>query len=170
MLCICYSYFCHVYSGFQRFSQMTNINYIEKYRLHIGFSLWVVALLLLTCLDNLIHSGLYSYNLVSRSLLSEPAWFTWNQLVYGGLWQFTLFTLLLIHKSWMMFAFQQVFYWSASQDLVFYLVWEKGTFPSGNWAWMWWQCKLFGSWNTWSQLTLTFLVMSIFIIVWIIRR
>jgi hypothetical protein len=48
----------------------------------------------------------------------------------------------------------EAFVLSAGQDLIFFGVWGKAEFPTGQWTWMA-SYKLFGTWTTQMQIAFT---------------
>ena len=61
-----------------------------------------------------------------------------------------IFTLLCIHKSWRVWVFTEVFWFTCSQDLFFYFIWNRGVFPDGDWGWLPFY-NVLGHWTTFDQ-------------------
>jgi hypothetical protein len=113
-----------------------------------AIGIFSLSVLLLTRLDFLVNNILYSFGLT----FSE----TWYQ-EYGALYflayQLVIFALLAYTRNLKLFAFFQVFVLTSTQDLVYFGLWE-GSFPSHEWVWMVYY-RIFGFWNTTSQILLS---------------
>lgn len=114
-------------------------------RIIAGLVFFVSGVVLLEGNGYLIHHDLYQYGLTW-----SPIWADKDLLIKVALYQFLIFMLLLYHKSWRLFTITEVFWLSSAQDLLFYLVWGGGIFPSGDWTWMPNYC-FFGHWTTADQ-------------------
>jgi hypothetical protein len=114
----------------------------------VAIGVFSFSVLLLTRLDFLVNNILYSFGLT----FSE----TWYQ-EYGALYflayQLVIFALLAYTRNLKLFAFFQVFVLTSTQDLVYFGLWE-GSFPSHEWVWMVYY-RIFGFWNTTSQILLS---------------
>jgi hypothetical protein len=71
-----------------------------------------------------------------------------------GLYQLVIWTLLLIHRRFSLFAYMQTFWLTCTQDLIFYAVWNGGVFPAGDWTWMP-LYTYFNGWTTTMQIALS---------------
>jgi hypothetical protein len=113
-----------------------------------AIGIFSLSVLLLTRLDFLVNNILYSFGLT----FSE----TWYQ-EYGALYflayQLVIFALLAYTRNLKLFAFFQVFVLTSTQDLVYFGLWE-GSFPLHEWVWMVYY-RIFGFWNTTSQILLS---------------
>lgn len=98
----------------------------------ISVILFVSAVVLLEGNGYLIHHDLYGYGLEY-----SESWAVKDNLIKIALYQFVIFTLLFIHKNFRLFLVEQVFWLTCGQDIIFYLVWNNGVFPTGNWSWIW---------------------------------
>lgn len=106
------------------------------------------SVLLLTRLDFLINNILYNFGLsFSEALYQEYS------VLYFLAYQLVAFILLAYTKNLKLFAFFQVFVLTSTQDLVYFGLWE-GSFPSHEWVWMVYY-RIFGFWNTTSQILLS---------------
>jgi len=106
------------------------------------------SVLLLTRLDFLINNILYNFGLsFSEALYQEYS------VLYFLAYQLVVFILLAYTKNLKLFAFFQVFVLTSTQDLVYFGLWE-GSFPSHEWVWMVYY-RIFGFWNTTSQILLS---------------
>ena len=114
-------------------------------RVMLGVVLFFVAVVLLEGNGYVIHHDLYEHG-----LQYSEVWAGKDNLIKIALYQFVIFTILLIHKSWPVWILTEVFWVTSSQDLFFYLVWNKGVFPAGDWAWMPF-FSIFGHWTTLNQ-------------------
>jgi hypothetical protein len=110
-------------------------------------------LLLLTRLDYFINGDLY--NLYGYGLEVAGQGFLINQVLYACLWQFFLFLLFLVSRSWRLWLVEEGFVLTSGPDLIFYAVWNGGVFPSGDWTWVGFY-GVFGVWQTVHQVALTF--------------
>jgi hypothetical protein len=111
----------------------------------LGVVLFFIAVVLLEGNGYLIHHDLYEYG-----LRYNEAWAGKDNLIKIALYQFVIFTLLLVHKSWRVWVLTEVFWYTCSQDLFFYLIWNKGVFPAGDWVWIPFY-SVFGRWTTIDQ-------------------
>jgi hypothetical protein len=115
----------------------------------LGVVLFFVAVVLLEGNGYVIHHDLYQHGLGY-----SESWVWKDNLIKMGLYQFVIFTLLLIHKSWRVWVLTEVFWCTCSQDLLFYLIWNNGVFPAGNWRWLPFYSVL-GHWTTLDQFVLS---------------
>jgi hypothetical protein len=114
----------------------------------VAIGIFFFSVLLLTRLDFLINNILYNFGLT----FSE-AWYQEYGILYFLAYQLIVFTLLAYTKNLKLFAFFQVFVLTSTQDLVYFGLWE-GSFPSHEWVWMVYY-RIFGFWNTTSQILLS---------------
>ena len=114
----------------------------------IALLLFFVSVLVFTRMDFLVHSTLYNYGLIFSLDWALEYWF-----LYCLLYQLVIVCLTLWTKNPYFFVAAQVFVFTATQDLVFFGLWE-GWFPSGEWTWMLWY-DFFGGWNTLNQIVLS---------------
>jgi hypothetical protein len=115
------------------------------------------AVLLLTRLDYLINNTLYSFG-----LSYSEAWYQEYVLLYFLAYQLVIFTLLAYTRNLKLFMLFQAFVLTSTQDLIYFGLWE-GSFPAHEWVWMT-QYKLFGFWNTATQILLSFSSLSLTLI------
>ena len=106
------------------------------------------SVLLLTRLDFLINNILYNFG-----LSFSEVWYQEYSVLYFLAYQLVVFILLAYTKNLKLFAFFQVFVLTSTQDLVYFGLWE-GSFPSHEWVWMVYY-RIFGFWNTTSQILLS---------------
>jgi hypothetical protein len=134
-------------------------------RVVLGVVLFFIAVVLLEGNGYLIHHDLYEHG-----LRYDEAWAGKDNLIKMALYQFVIFTILLIHRSWPVWILTEVFWGTCSQDLFFYLVWNKGVFPAGDWSWLPFFC-IFGQWTTLNQsiLSITSMV-SVGFLLWLAKR
>jgi hypothetical protein len=111
----------------------------------LGIVLFFVAVVLLEGNGYIIHHDLYEHGLIYNE-----SWAGKDNLIKMALYQFVIFTLLIIHKNWRLWILTEVFWSTCSQDLLFYLVWNKGVFPAGDWVWLPFY-SIFGHWTTIDQ-------------------
>ena len=115
----------------------------------LGVVLFFIAVVLLEGNGYLIHHDLYEHG-----LRYSEVWAGKDNLIKMALYQFVIFTLLLVHESWRVWVLTEVFWYTCSQDLLFYLVWNKGVFPAGDWVWIPFY-SVFGRWTTIDQFILS---------------
>ena len=53
-----------------------------------------------------------------------------------ALYQLVIFTLIFVHKKLSLFMIMEVFWWTCTQDIFFYLIWNNGIFPTGDLSWL----------------------------------
>jgi hypothetical protein len=111
----------------------------------LGVVLFFVAVVLLEGNGYVIHHDLYEHG-----LRYSESWAWKDNLIKMALYQFVIFTLLCIHKSWRVWVFTEVFWFTCSQDLFFYLIWNRGVFPDGDWGWLPFY-NVLGHWTTFDQ-------------------
>lgn len=88
----------------------------------LGVVLFFVAVVLLEGNGYVIHHDLYKHG-----LRYSESWAWKDNLIKMALYQFVIFTLLVIHKSWRVWVLTEVFWFTCSQDLLFM---EPRRFPS----------------------------------------
>ena len=140
---------------------------VKRGHLRVMFAivLFLVAVVLLEGNGYLIHHDLYEYG-----LQYSQAWAEKDNLIKIVLYQFVILTITLIHKSWSVLILTEIFWITSTQDLIFYLIWNGGVFPEGNWTWMPF-FSVFGNWTTTNQLVLS--ITSIFLsgfLLWFLKR
>ena len=111
----------------------------------LGVVLFFVAVVLLEGKGYIIHHDLYEHG-----LRYSESWAGKDNLLKIALYQFVIFTLLVIHKSWRVWVLTEVFWCTCTQDLLFYLIWNQGVFPAGNWSWLSFY-SILGHWTTLDQ-------------------
>jgi hypothetical protein len=111
--------------------------------------LFFTAVVLLEGNGYIIHHDLYEHG-----LRYNESWAEKDNLLKIALYQFVIFTLLAIHKSWKIWVLTEVFWFTCSQDLFFYLVWNQGVFPTGDWSWLPFY-SILGHWTTLDQAVLS---------------
>ena len=111
----------------------------------LGVVLFFVAVVLLEGNGYVIHHDLYEHG-----LRYSESWAMKDNLLKVALYQFVIFTLLVIHKSWRVWVLTEVFWFTCSQDLLFYLIWNQGVFPAGDWSWLP-VYNILGHWSTLDQ-------------------
>lgn len=111
--------------------------------------LFFIAVVLLEGNGYIIHHDLYEHG-----LRYNESWAEKDNLLKIALYQFVIFTLLAIHKSWKIWVLTEVFWFTCSQDLFFYLVWNQGVFPAGDWSWLPFY-SILGHWTTLDQAVLS---------------
>ena len=121
------------------------------------------SVLLLTRLDFLINNILYNFG-----LSFSEAWYQEYSVLYFLAYQLVVFILLAYTKNLKLFAFFQVFVLTSTQDLVYFGLWE-GSFPSHEWVWMVYY-RIFGFWNTTSQIVLSISSLSSIMILFQVDR
>jgi len=114
----------------------------------VAFGIFSFSVLLLTRLDFLINSILYNFGLI----FSE-GWYQEYTVLYFLAYQLIVFILLAYTRNLKLFAFFQVFVLTSTQDLVYFGLWE-GSFPTREWVWIVYY-RIFGFWNTTSQILLS---------------
>lgn len=77
-----------------------------------------------------------------------------DNLVKLGLYQLVIVACAAVHRRWELFGFTEVFWWTCTQDLVFY-GWGGFVYPAGDWMWMP-NYTVFGSWTTDMQFAWSF--------------
>jgi hypothetical protein len=121
----------------------------KKQRLAIACVIFVFATLLFTRIDYLINCELYKYG-----LQYSDAWFAADSIVYFLLFQMVIVWIYLFTRSWKLCVVLEAFVLPGGQDLIFYGVWGKMQFPTGEWTWML-AYKLFGTCTTQIQVAFT---------------
>jgi len=129
----------------------------------VAIGIFSFSVLLLTRLDFLINNILYNFGLT----FSE-AWYQEYVVLYFLAYQLVVFILLAYTRNLKLFAFFQVFVLSSTQDLVYFGLWE-GSFPSHEWVWMVYY-RVFGFWNTASQILLSISSLSSIMILFQVDR
>ena len=119
----------------------------------VAIGIFSFSVLLLTRLDFLINNILYNFG-----LSFSEAWYQEYTILYFLAYQLVVFILLAYTKNLKLFAFFQVFLLTSTQDLVYFGLWE-GSFPSHEWVWMVYY-RIFGFWNTTSQILLSLFSLS----------
>jgi len=114
----------------------------------VAIGLFSLSVLLLTRLDFLINNILYRFGLI----FSE-AWYQEYAVLYFLAYQLVVFILLAYTRNLKLFFFFEVFVLTSTQDLVYFGLWEC-SFPSHEWVWMVYY-RIFGFWNTTSQILLS---------------
>jgi hypothetical protein len=120
----------------------------------LSVALFAAGILVLTARDQLIHGILYNYGLTF-----SYAWANWDWTIYFLQFQILAIATALIADSRNLLVLYEAFVLSATQDLVFYAVWNNMAFPSTEW---WWGFgyKLFGTWNTGLQFAWSITILS----------
>lgn len=123
-------------------------------KLHTQFLIFSISLftfltLTLTGIDHIIHATLYEYGLVFSEAWAQPYW-----VMYWLAFQGVAVGCAAISRSWWLLIFYEAFTLTATQDLIFYAIWGRGIFPSGDWTWMT-AYRLFGHWGTSEQFFLS---------------
>jgi len=129
----------------------------------VAIGIFSFSVLLLTRLDFLINNILYNFGLT----FSE-AWYQEYIVLYFLAYQLVVFILLAYTRNLKLFAFFQVFVLTSTQDLVYFGLWE-GSFPSHEWVWMVYY-RVFGFWNTASQILLSISSLSSIMILFQVDR
>jgi hypothetical protein len=134
-------------------------------RVVLGVVLFFTAVVLLEGNGYLIHHDLYE-----QGLQYSEDWAVRDNLIKIALYQFVIFTTFLYHRSWSVWILTEVFWFTCSQDLVFYFVWNKGVFPAGNWVWLPF-FRIFGHWTTLDQSILSMAsLFSVGFLLWLSKR
>ena len=128
-----------------------------------AIGIFCIAVLLLTRLDYLINNTLYSFG-----LSYSEAWYQEYVILYFLAYQLVIFTLLAYTRNLKLFVLFQAFVLTSTQDLVYFGLWE-GSFPAHEWVWMT-QYKLFGFWNTATQILVSFSSLSVILILFNLVR
>jgi len=110
--------------------------------------LFLFAVLILTKLDFLVNETLYEHG-----LQFSYEWYQEYTLQYALSYQLILLLLYLWTRDRKLFFVLEGFVLSSGQDLIFFIVWNRG-FPEGQWTWMIFH-QIFGFWNTNTQILLT---------------
>jgi len=110
--------------------------------------IFLFGILLFTRLDFLVNWSLYNYG-----LQFHENWYVEYSTLYALCYQFLIFSLLLYTKDLKLFSFMEVFVLTATQDLIYYGLWQ-GTFPKIEWSWTIYY-KILGSWTTNHQVLLS---------------
>ena len=129
----------------------------------VAFGIFSFSVLLLTRLDFLINNILYTFGLT----FSE-GWYQEYAILYFLAYQLVVFILLAYTRNLKLFAFFQVFVLTSTQDLVYFGIWE-GSFPAHEWVWMVYY-RIFGFWNTASQILFSISSLSSIIILFRVNR
>lgn len=114
----------------------------------VAIGIFSFSVLLLTRLDFLINNIFYNFGLI----FSE-GWYQEYTVLYFLAYQLVVFILLAYTRNLKLFAFFQVFVLTSTQDLVYFGLWE-GSFPTHEWVWIVYY-RIFGFWNTTSQILLS---------------
>ncbi len=114
--------------------------------LMLAGALFACAVLLFTRIDYLVNSDLYRYG-----LKFNDGWFGTYSLLYRLLYQLMIVFVYLLTRRWRLVVVLEAFVLSSGQDLVYFIVWGQGNFPTGDWTWMPWY-KWFGHWTTEMQI------------------
>ncbi|VVB54462.1 Uncharacterised protein [uncultured archaeon] len=123
---------------------------LPRYHPIVPFVLFGGIVLLFTSLDFLVNSTLYHFGLVF-----DNAWFGPYSWIYLFMYQFAILLLWLPNRDMRFMIFGQAFFWSATQDLVYFMLWQ-GYMPAANQDWWWSNYRLvFGSWTTPLQITIS---------------
>jgi hypothetical protein len=123
-------------------------------KLVIASVLFVFATLLFTRIDYLINCDLSKYGLQYNN-----SWSVIYSPIYFLLFQITIVWTYLFTRSWKLCIVLEAFVLSASQDLIYFGVWGKGQFPTGQWTWMP-LYKVFGTWTTQMQMGCTVIAIA----------
>lgn len=101
--------------------------------------------------DYLIHHELYSFG-----LQADMSWIGQDWLIYWFELQLVAFVCAFLVKGYRvhLLVFYEFFINSSCQDLLFFGLWNKMSFPVDSWDWMYW-AYLFGSWTTEQQIFLS---------------
>lgn len=126
--------------------------------------LFLFAVLILTKLDFLVNETLYEYG-----LQFSYGWYQEYVLQYALIYQLILLLLYLWTQDWKSIFVLEGFVLSSGQDLIFFIVWNRG-FPQGQWTWTIFH-QVFGFWNTNTQILLTVsLTFASFILTFIMSK
>jgi hypothetical protein len=117
-------------------------------RTPVAIGIFCLAVLSLTRLDFLVNNILYRFGLTFSG-----AWHQEYSILYFLAYQLLIFTRLAYTRNLKLFMLFQVFVLTSTQDLVYFGLWQ-GSFPAHEWVWTA-EYKLFGFWNTASQLLLS---------------
>jgi len=111
----------------------------------VSLVFFVFFVLLFTRIDYLVNGDFYEFGLQ----FSWDWYIIWG-ILYALLYQSTIVLLHLFHRDWRFTIICESFVLSATQDLIFYLVWAP-SFPQGQWVWMPYYLW-FGFWTTLNQI------------------
>ena len=118
-------------------------------RTKITLLIYSIAVVLYTGIDYLIHSDLYRYG-----LQYDDFWFWKSQILYFVLYQVLLLALYFYNRNWRLMLVLEIFTITGGPDLIFFSLWDRMSFPNGDWTWML-MYKLLGRWTTMMQVMLT---------------
>ena len=124
-------------------------NFVKRYSVLISIFLFFMFVIMLEGNGWIIHKLHYD-----MGANWTPAILTLDNTIKFILYQLVVWTLLLFHKNFWLFAGTQVFCLTHSQDLFFY-GWGGFIFPSGDWTWMP-LYSVFGTWTTLMQFSVSF--------------
>jgi len=119
----------------------------------VSVGVFLLATLIFTRLDFLIHSELYGYGLIF-----SQDWFRTNQVVYSLMYQVVILMVYLYSRNWRLSLILEAFVLTCGQDLIFY-GWNGFAYPTCDWTWMPFYA-FFGSWTTMHQFYLTLSAVS----------
>jgi len=103
----------------------------ELSRGDIAIAVFIFATLLFTRIDYLINCDFTAYG-----LRYSESWGVIYQLIYFLLFQMTIVWVYLFSRSWKLCIVLEAFVLPGGQDLIYFGVWGKGQFPTGDWTWM----------------------------------
>lgn len=122
---------------------------VNKHNHLLSFFIFIIAVLLITRLDYLVNSDLYHYKLEFNL-----SWYIPYLINIFLLYQMILILLLSFFKDFKIIAVLETFVLSSGQDIIYFLVWNHGVFPEGDWTWTC-QYYLLGTWTTLMQIVFT---------------
>jgi hypothetical protein len=110
---------------------------------------FTLIILIGTGYDYLINSTLYKYG-----LQFNMGWWHTDQVLNLCFYEIVIIILLYFYCDIRFLFLSEAFVLSSGQDIIYFFVWNKLVFPSGDWWWMS-NYTLFGTWRTWVQIIWT---------------
>jgi hypothetical protein len=136
----------------------------KKQKIAMASVLFIFETLLFTRIDYLINCDFSKYG-----LKYSEGWGVIYQLMYFLLFQMTIVWIYLFTRSWKLCIVLEAFVLSAGPDLIYFGLWGKGQFPTGEWTWMP-LYKVFGTCTTQMQIVFTSIATATAIILVGIKR
>lgn len=130
-------------------------------------AVFVLATFLFTRLDYLVNNELlYDNNLK----FSDQLYSTYTML-YLLLYQLMIAVVYLQTRSLKLLGIMEAFVLTNSPDIIYFGVWNRGIFPSGDWTWLS-EYKQFGHWTTLNQIELStmWLIGTVIIVLYSVRN
>ena len=133
----------------------------------VAVSLFCCFVLVFTFNDKLVHNDAY---VDVPGLQYKSDWLLEYWVNYFFMFELAILATTAICLSKWFFVFTELFVVFTTQDIMFFL-WT-GTFPVGDWTWMW-QYQVFGTWTTMLQFlvsSLLFAALGFYGLFWVRRN